>query len=520
MAGVIHARGHDRADVGCSEGSWQAIQHLQDVFRCDSGQTQDQDQAADCLAALYNVAVIWAAQADGPSDEESRSHLDAMVLLKNSVIAQLESIGTCPRISEGSKQAEIDGSSKSSMYVLFAPQQDIAALGRREVEHMAARAALRCADWSTASDAYAKLLDSFQGQEQQQQQPSDTNVDNQPRAGVGCIDCIHREYCLALLRSAECTTLAASVEHGAISSASDSGNGNGDSYDESTSKRRTAVSLCEHVLKYRPNDVMLLLLLSEAQYDLGDLDEALRAAQVATQTVELLKSQLLACNHQQAQSQDSGKQDVSRRNGPNYDRFLATLAVCGLAFSGTRNDATPDHGNGQSLRLGSLLAEGYHQTGAILWRLGRHDEAIDSHFLADRCLPIPPVLQSPDNDIEAHRGTSLSGAAGTAGMLDLQGRVVFSLTLALWACGRRQEAAERWCAYRGWNTHCSSSTAASAFPSEPQPVHEDQVLSRKRVALQGQLDCVVSDVGAAASSSKSQQQRFLMDRLAAGQLAS
>ncbi len=415
MAGVAHAHGHANSSPGGSESSWHAIQHFQDVLRYDAGESQG-DQAPEINAALYNVAVLWASQSAGPSNVESTSHRDVMGLLVESFYASASS-----NAFAGPNTVSTNGSTVDSQ-VLLAPLRDIACLGQREVEHMAARAALRCADWTAASAAYAKLLGSWP--EFELEQPAMSTP--RERAGVACIDCIHREYCLALLRSAECSPGGAVKPTTNHHAAEDGDNSN--SHDDATRKRCTAVALCEHVLKYRPNDVILLLLLSEAQYELGKFERALSAARVATQTLELLKSLELRHGHSQDKQKDASTCGVD-------DDVLATLAACGL------DGCIPEQKSGLSFQLESLLAESYHQRAAVLWRLGRHDEAIDSHFLADRCLRVQSSEACRDvGEYAQPQPLSVS----IAGVAELQDRVIFSLTLALWARGRCQEAAERW----------------------------------------------------------------------------
>lgn len=419
MAGVAHARGHGNSNAGGMENSWRAIQHFQDVLRRDTGQGQD-GQVAEFNAALYNVAALWASESAGPSHAESTSHRDATALLVESFDASASSNACAfPNIPSA------DGNTVGAQ-VLLAPENGIACLKQREVEHMSARAALRCADWTAASDAYAKLLGTWPefASEQQSMGASDRE-----RAGVACINCIHREYCLALLRAAECSSVGASVKPTSNDSAAEDG-GNCNSHNDATRKRCTAVALCGHVLKYRPNDVILLLLLSEAQYELEQFEQALRAVRVATQTLELLRSQkLLSCCRGHSQVKEKEKDTSGHSVNEN---FLATLAACGL------DCCNPERKSGQALQLESLLAESYHHTATVLWRLGRHDEAIDSHFLADRSLPVQTS--------EAHGavGAQHPLSASIAGAAELRDRVIFSLTLALWACGRCQEAAERW----------------------------------------------------------------------------
>jgi tetratricopeptide (TPR) repeat protein len=288
---------------------------------------------------------------------------------------------------------------------------------------MAARAALQCADWTTASAAYAKILGSWP--EFESEQPAVATSDR-ARDGVACIDSIHREYCLALLRAAECSSVGASVKPTTNDCAAEHGESN--SHDDATRKRYTAVALCEHVLKYRPNDVILLLLLSEAQYDLGQFEQALSAARIATQTLELLKSLELRHGHGQDKEKDTSRCSV-------HEELLATLAACGL------DGCSPEQKSGLASQLESLLAESYHQRAAVLWRLGRHDEAIDSHFLADRCLR---VQNSEARGGAEEYAQSQPLSASNAKVAELQDRVIFALTLALWARGRCQEAAERW----------------------------------------------------------------------------
>ena len=414
MAGVAHARRHGNSNAGGMENSWRAIQHFQDVLRRDAGQEQD-GQPAEFNAALYNVAALWASESAGPSHAESTWHRDAMALLVESFDASASS-NACAFPNAPSASGNTVGAQ-----MLLAPENGIDRLGQREVEHMAARAALRCADWTAASDAYAKLLDTWPEFASEQRSMGASDRD---RAGVACINCIHREYCLALLRAAECSSLGASVQLTSNDSAGGDG-GTCNRHNDAIRKRCTAVALCEHVLKYRPHDVMLLLLLSEAQYELEHFAQALRAVRVASQTLELLRSQeLLSCCQDKEEQKDTSVQSVN-------ENFLATLAACGLDCCNTERKSRP------ALQLESLLAESYHHTAAVLWRLGRHDEAIDSHFLADRCLPVRTT--------EAHAvGAQDPLSASTAGAAELHDRVIFSLTLALWARGRCQEAAERW----------------------------------------------------------------------------
>eukprot|EP01043_Picozoa_sp_COSAG02_P019006 COSAG02_NODE_904_length_16045_cov_3920.854697_5_plen_417_part_00 len=416
MAGVAHAHGHANSSPGGSECSWHAIQHFQDVVRHDAGESQG-DQAAEFNAALYNVAVLWASQSAGPSSVESTSHRDVMALLVESFYASART-----NASTGPNVVSTNGDTVDSQ-VLLAPQRDIACLRQREVEHMAARAALRCSDWTAASAAYAKLLGSWP--EFEPKQPA-RGAPARERAGVACIDCIHREYCLALLRSAESSSGGA-FKPTTNDRATQDGN-KSNSHDDAARKRCTAVALCEHVLKYRPNDVILLLLLSEAQYDLGKFEQALSAARLATQTLELLKSLELRHGRSQDKEKDASSCGVD-------DDILATLAACGL------DSCNPEDKSGLAFQLESLLAESYHQRAAVLWRLGRHDEAIDSHFLADRCLRVQNSKARGDvGEYAQPQPLSVS----IAGVAELQDRVIFSLTLALWARGRCQEAAERW----------------------------------------------------------------------------
>ena len=376
---------------------WQAIQRFQAVLR--------RDGAHEGRSALYNVAALWARQAQSSSDAESTSHRAAALLL-------LESSGVLRPPQRGASDPPAGSHEDRSSFLLFGPQHGIDLLGQREVGHMVARAALRCADWAAASDAYAQLLD---GWRQQQAEGEDGPT----------IDCIHREYCLALLRAAESEAQAAQIP----GSTGQSDQRTGDA------KRRTAVSLCEHVLQYRPHDVTLLLLLSEAQYELGHFEEALTATQVAVKTLELLRSQQLAM--------------------PEGDAFLASLAACGVAFTDQVGQQVP-----------SLLVEGYHQTGTVLWQLGRHSEAVDAYSLADRCL---------------------SGAPTSTALSDT---VIFSLTLSLWACGRREQASVRWAGHMGWEVG-----------------KEASYYTRKLSALAGHLDSVVADTSAHS------QQTLLFDKL-------
>lgn len=414
MAGVARAYWHSKADNDGVEDSWHAIRHFQGVLRRDAG--QEQDHQADFNTALYNVAALWASQLAGSLDVESSSHRDATILL-------VESFGTSAQSNASvvSKSTSANGSTVDPQ-VLLASQKDITSVGRIEVEHMAARAALRYGDWNAASDAYAQILRIWPEFQSEQQTGGTLGRD---RAGLARIDYIHREYCIALLRAAECKSSSRSSTNDRAAGDESSC----DDHDDGKRKRCTAVALCEHVLKYRPNDVILLLLLSEAQYDLGQFEQALSAARVATQTLELLRGQELI---RQPQNQRQ-KNDESRQNAD--DTFLTALAACGL--DGCRSE---QKSGVALLQLQSLLAESYHQSAAVLWRMERLDEAIDSYLLADRCLPVPKPKACNAPKTYAHH-QPLSSTAETAG---LQDRVVFSLTLALWACGRCQEAAERW----------------------------------------------------------------------------
>ena len=396
---------------------WQAIQRFQEVLRRDGAQ--------EGRSALYNVAALWAWQAHSSSDVESSSHRAAALLLLESIDApSTERDGSEPPRSTSTisrPAASHDESRELSSVLLFGAQHSIDLLGQRDVQHMVARAAMRCAAWAPACGAYAQLLDGWQQQQ-------DEKGEEWPSTSI---DCIHREYCLALLRAAESESQEAQSA-GSI--------GEPDQHTGET-KRRTAVSLCEHVLQYRPHDVTLLLLLSEAQYELRQFEEALTAAQVAAKTLELLRSQQLTMSK--------------------GDAFLVSLAACGLTFTGQIGQQVP-----------SLLVESYHQSGAVLWQLGRNSEAVEAYSLADRCI---------------------AGASTSTALSDM---VVFSLTLGLWACGRREQASIRWAGYMGWEVG-----------------KEASYYKRKQSALAGHLDSVVP------VTSVQSQQTLLLDKLVLEHLA-
>ena len=409
MAGVAH--GHAR---GADDALWLATQRFQSVLQRDAG--------SDGCAALYNVAAVLAMQARGPSDAESASHREAAELL-------MESLAAAP-----TPAAQRPQGAGSSEVVLLQHQH---AICRRAVQHMAARAALRCSDWCAASTAYADLLEDWNELDAPDgaAQSSDLASESSPMSRLGDIDCVHREYALALLRAAEVSGVDVQARR---------------------EQRRTAVMLCGHVLRYRPHDVVLLLLMSEAEYELGHHKEALAASGSATQILEQLMAQQLA-----ATGSDGGP--------PNT--LLTSLAACSLPRDARK-------------QVVSLLVESYHQQGVVLWRLQRHTESVEMFRLADRRLT----------------DGSAPSADGTAEQLPDQ--VAFSLTTALWACGRRREAARRWAAHRRWELGRNAEYYAT-----------------KLSAVRKILDCVVEARTAGSSFESVAQQKHLMDRLVLEQLS-
>jgi tetratricopeptide (TPR) repeat protein len=268
--------------------------------------------------------------------------------------------------------------------------------------HLEARAALRCQRWATASDIYAVLLANWSTSPRYDQERSNC-------CSLGSIDHIHREYCLVLLRTADAeSTPESSSQRGASSVASSS-------VMEAKRRRATALSLCEHILRYRPQDVLSLLMMAEGMVALGQVEQAKLPTDIATRIMEYARA----------------TQILSSRGAAEAEELTHVLLAAGLW---SVSQVLPN------------LARCYCQRGVILWRLGYKTEAIKSFAQGNR---------ASVSDVE---------------IADIN----FNLCASLWAAGLHERAAQRWLPHRGWELGQERryySDALARMLQAPPPLH-------------------------------------------------
>lgn len=181
--------------------------------------------------------------------------------------------------------------------------------------HLAARAYIRTLQWSSACTEYQKLLAEWTGPTVRLGEAPAHDCQQHDLGSLGNIDCIHREFCLALLRAVQ-------------SESSDA-----------TLRLEMAVQLCDHVLRWRPQDVLCLILMSEAKLQLGQLQNSLACIEVATRILE----------YAHASQAQPALSDI--------------LQAAGLtSFS----------------EVGHALVACYNQLGVLYWRDNRPDDAVDA----------------------------------------------------------------------------------------------------------------------------------------------
>ena len=148
------------------------------------------------------------------------------------------------------------------------------------------------------------------------------------------------------------------------------------------------------MLRYRPQDVLSLLLLSEGSFELGHLESARTAVDVAAHILE-----------------------YAHAVGVKAARAVSDCAVQNVLVAAGLHSLE---------QVQELRVHCYCQKGCVNAKLGHYTECIEAMTLADRALDDGSIQQRGDE------------------------MLCFNLSSTLWACGQRQVAAERWLEHRGW----------------------------------------------------------------------
>lgn len=378
--------------------SYRAINHFWQALRFDS-------RSAPLI--LFNVAVVWGWRGHSLGDAESNSYCEAANLLVRAVEEETSGkASTCRydcvpnncthvlRAKHGSVGAlDVKHVSVNAVYQYLTDSCNATRADLCAARHLEARASLQCRRWAAATGMYAALLSSW------------TDVTPQPEhdnasgtcCSLGRIDHIHREYCLALLRAAD-----EESQHG-LKTADDT---------KKSGLLNIAISLCEHVLHYRPQDVLSLLMMAEARLALGQVQEARLPIDVATRIMEYARATEL---------QSGGIADA-----PNLANVLRAAGLWSVS------QVLPN------------LVRCYSQRGAVLWRLGRRADAIKSFAQGNRALVSDVSVQD----------------------------VAFNLCASLWSAGLHKQAAQNWLPHRGWELGQDRQYYADALARLPfVPLH-------------------------------------------------